>query len=121
MIDSGAQINLIAQKFVTEWELQPSRAVLPQAQFLSGQGIYCYGAYQLDYWLVDSWGQGRKHSTLFYAIDQEGVNLILGRPALQSLRIIIDAEAAEWRYKLNASKLQVERPTEFAKIIDQAQ
>ena len=80
--------------------------------------MYCYGAYQLDYWIVDSWGQGRKCSTLFYAVDQEGPDIVLGMPALSQLQILLDPAAAQWRFKVDTGKLQVDEPAQFTQAIE---
>lgn len=119
LLDSGAHVNLISQKFVVQWDLEPCSAVLPQPEALSGQSMYCYGAYQLDYWLVDSWGQGKKCSTLFYAVDQKGPDVVLGMPGLSQLQILLDPEAEQWRFKVNTSNLQVEAPAKFTHNIEQ--
>lgn len=118
LLDCGAHVNLISQKFVTQWDLEPCDAVLPQPEALSGQSMYCYGAYKLDYWLVDSWGHGRKCSTLFYAVDQKGPDIVLGMPGLCQLHILLDPEAAQWRFKVNAGNLQVEKPAKFTRSLE---
>ena len=53
LIDPGAKINLVAQRFVVQYDLQPERAALPTPVWPSGQGVYCYGAYQLSYKATD--------------------------------------------------------------------
>ena len=70
----------------------------------------CYGAYQLDYWLVDSWGQGRQCRTLFYTVDHKGPDVVLGVPGLSQLQILLDPAAGQRRFKVNASKLQLNEP-----------
>ena len=81
--------------------------------------MYCYGAYFLDYWLVDSWGQGRECRTLFYAVDHKGPDVVLGMPGLSQLHVLLDLEAAQWRFKVNAGKFQVDKPNQFIQNIDQ--
>ncbi len=118
MLDTGAHINLIAQSFVVQWDLQPCAADLPLPKALGGQNMYCYGAYNLDYWLVDSWGQGRECNTLFYAIDCDGPDIVLGMPGLRQLSILLDPEAEQWRFKVNAKRLQIDTAPEFVRGIE---
>ena len=119
MLDCGAPINLISQKFVVQNDLEPVAAVLPTPESITGQGMYCYGAYQLDYWLVDSWGQGKQCTSLFYAVDQVGPDIILGMSGLSQLKILLDPESEQWRFKVNSNNLHIEGPTEFAQNLEQ--
>ena len=117
LLDCGAQLNLISQKLVTQWDLEPVAAHLPTPGAINGTDMYCYGAYQLKYWLVDSWGQGKECCTLFYAVDLQGQEAILGMPGLSQLRVVIDPEARQWRFKVNPARLEVDAPAEFAQGI----
>ena len=118
LLDSGAQVNLVAQEFVIQWELEPASAQLPTPQWLDGNRVYCYGAYEPTYWLVDSWGQGKECTTLFYAVDQGGPDLILGMPALAHLQILLDAEASQWRFKVKPNRLEINPPEAFAEAVE---
>lgn len=118
LLDTGSYLNLISQKFVVQWDLESCAAVLPQAKALSGKDMFIYGAYQLVYWLVDSWGHGRECSTLFYAVDQSGPDIVLGMPGLRQQGVLLDPSLERWRFKVNTSKLQVDDPEQFAKNID---
>ena len=102
---------------MVQWDLKSCDAVLPQAESLSGKDMYVYGAYQLTYWLVDSWGHGRECKTLFYAVDQKGPDIVLGMPGLQG--ILLDPQAEQWRFKVNSNNFQVDEPKEFARNIEQ--
>lgn len=93
MLDTGSWLNLISQKFVVQWDLQPCAADLPLPEALNGSGMYVYGAYQFEFTLVDSWGHGKKCNTLFYAIDQKGPDIVIGMPGLKKMKVLIDPEA----------------------------
>ena len=121
LIDPGAKINLVAQRFVVQYDLQPERAALPTPVWPSGQGVYCYGAYQLSYKATDDWGQEKECSSLFYAVDQEGSDLIIGMPALHKSGVLIDTLARQWRYQVNAEQLQIDEPAQFAQVLQQEQ
>ena len=118
LLDLGAKINLIKQAFVTQWELPALSAALPRPGFLDGKAQYCYGAHELTYHLVDSWGQHRQVTTLFYAVDFEGPDVIFGMPMLADESIIVDPAEATWRFKINAKNLAIEEPKDFAKNLN---
>ena len=118
LLDCGAEVNLISQRFVVQYDLQPVDAVLPTTRTIGGHSMYCYGAYKLDYWLVDSWGHGRECRTLFYAVDQQGPDLVLGMPALSQLHILVDPQAEQWRFKVDAGNLQIDKAEEFTQAIE---
>lgn len=98
--------------------MKPYNANLPLSESLNDKSIYCYGAYELDYWLIDNWGQGRQSKTLFYTIDQKGSDIVLGIPGLRQLKIFFDPEAEQWRFKVNVGNLRVEEPNTFIKNIE---
>lgn len=75
--------------------------------------MYVYGAYQFEFTLVDSWGHGKKCNTLFYAIDQKGPDIVIGMPGLKNMKVLIDPEAEQWRFKVDTGRLQVEEPIPF--------
>lgn len=114
--DNGCEINVISQRLVVELDLKPlKKAALPLPGFMSGQRIYCYGAHRLRFTCEDSWGSKRECQTIFYAIDKEGPDLVLGLPGQASEKIHIDPESRTWRYGIASSALQVVRPDRFAK------
>ena len=117
LLDPGAKINLINQAFVKQWELPALSAALPLPGFLDGKAQYCYGAHELTYNLVDSWGRHRKVTTLFYAVDFKGPDVIFGMPMLADNAIVIDPAEAKWRFKVNSKKLAIEEPKDFAKSL----
>ena len=120
LLDPGAKINLINQAFVTQWDLPAlpaESAVLPTPGFLDGGAQYCYGAHELTYDLVDSWGQHRKVTTMFYAVDFVGPDVIFGMPMLHDEAILVDPAEASWRFKINSKRLALEDPKEFAKSL----
>ena len=121
LVDPGATISLVSQRFVVQYDLQPERAVLPTPVWPSGQGAFCYGAFQLSYVAPDDWGQEKECSSLFYAVDQEGPDLIIGMPALHKSGIIVDSLARQWRYQINPRLMQLDGPTEFGKALQQEQ
>ena len=117
LVDPGAKLNIVNQSYVAQYELQPVPAILPLPGFLDGQGRYCYGAYELTYNIIDSWGQFRQCTTLFYAVEFVGPDVIFGMPMLAKQGITVDPQTASWRFKVNPSNLEVEDPKQFAKSL----
>ena len=118
LVDPGAKINLIQQKFALQWDLRPVSAALPRPGFLDGEARYCYNAYDLEYHLVDSWGQHRKCTTLFYAVDYVGPDVILGMPMLSQEGITVDPQAGSWRYKIRTNKFEISGPEAFEEVLE---
>ena len=56
-------------------------------------------------------------TTLFYAVDFEGPDVILSMPMLADNSIILDSAAASWRFNVNSSKLTIEGSKDFAKSL----
>ena len=118
LVDPGAKINLINQAYVTQWEIPSVSAALPLPGFLDGESRYCYGAHELTYDLVDSWGQRRQCTTLFYAVNYSGPDVIFGMPMLADQAILVDPQTASWRFQIRTSKLSLEAPKQFARNLE---
>ena len=114
LLDSRAKINLINQTYVVQWDLKSTRVALPTPGFLDGTSRYCYGAYELNYHLIDSWGQHRECTTLFYVVEYAGPDVVLGMPMIAAEGILIDPEEGSWRFKVAGDKLEIVSPKEFA-------
>ena len=119
LVDPGAKINLINQAYAVQWELEPVNADLPLSGFLDDQGRYCYGAFELTYNIIDSWGQHRECTTLFYGVDFEGPDVIFGMPMLADQKITVHPAASSWRFEINTNKFEVSEPEQFAKALQE--
>ena len=113
MLDTFAEVNLISQSYVKQNDLQACTGDLPKPQSINGQPVYCYGAYSLQYRLVDSWGQLRACNSVFYAIEKPGSPIVLGMPALKEACIQMDLGAREWRFPVEVASLSMSKPLEF--------
>ena len=113
----GAKINFIKQSYVIQHELPALSVVLSRSEFLNGKAQYCYDAHELKYHLIDFWGQHREVTTLFYAVNFEGLDVILGMSMLIDNSIILDPAAASWRFNVNSFKLTIEGSKNFAKSL----
>ncbi len=75
-----------------QWELQSTFAILSTSSFLDDDDCYCYDAYELIYYLIDSWDQHRECTTLFYLVKYTSPNFILDMLMLVKQGILIDLE-----------------------------
>ena len=75
-----------------QWELQSTFAILLTLDFLDGDDRYCYGVYELIYYLIDSWNQHQECTTLFYLVKYTSPNFILDMLMLVKQGILIDLE-----------------------------
>ena len=108
---------MISQRLVCEMELKPRKnAGLPLPIFMNGRQIYCYRAHILRYTCEDSWGSKREYKDIFYAIDKESPNLVLGQPGLAAQRIHIDSAARTWRYGIVLDTLEALGSIKFVKF-----
>ena len=54
LVDLKTKLNLINYDYVVQWELQFTFAILSTSSFLNDDNRYCYDAYKLIYYLIDS-------------------------------------------------------------------
>ena len=54
LVDLEAKLNLINYDYVVQWKLQSTFAILLTLDFLNNDDRYCYDAYELTYYLIDS-------------------------------------------------------------------
>lgn len=119
MLDTGAEINIISQSFAKQCDLKPLEIYeMPSPEWMSGQSVYCYGAYSVEYRLIDSWGQAVKHTSTFFAIDKKGSPLVLGMPALEQAGVQIDLGSRTWRVPLDPDNVSVLEPQQFADTLE---
>ena len=116
-MDCGAEINLISQRFAVANELKQIPSELPKPQWMDGKDVYCYGAYPVRFELEDSWQRTRTCEAVFYAIDKEGADLVLGTPALKKEGIKIDFETTTWRYGFSAKAFELTTPKKMARVL----
>ena len=80
--------------------------------------MYCYDVYNLNYWLIDNWGQGRECNILFYVVNCNDFDVILRMFDLRQLNILLNFETKQWRFKINIEKLQIDITFEFIQGIE---
>ena len=118
--DTGAEINVISYRFVTDNELSPiASAPTPQPEWMDGQAVRCYGAYGAKVKLTDSWGRTKVVETTFYALDKKGPEIVLGSPALTKEQVHIDMGARSWRYGVEPKNIEILNATKFTDAVEQ--
>ena len=67
--------------------------------------------------LEDSWQRKRTFTAVFYAIDKQGPELVLGLPGLKQLSIVVDYGKSSWRYGFESSSFELNSAKEFSKAL----
>ena len=118
LFDTGSAINVVSQRFVVERELQPLDGDLPSPQLLSGNSVYCYGAHKLRVVMTDDWGQKSEVESIFYALDTNDTQILLGMPGLRTAGVHLDCGERKWRFQITPERFTLDDPHTFAKILD---
>ena len=119
-LDPGSDINLIDQSLVVDLGLKRLKgADLPKPGWLDKQKCYCYGAYDIEWTAIDSWKQRRTAVTRMYAVNISDYDMLLGFPGCHDQHISLHCGSHQWRYDINAGRLQVDNVKAFANTIDQ--
>ena len=117
--DTGAEVNVIDQRFALEHNFQQVEAPLPSAKWMDGNSTYCYAAYLVPYELQDSWSHTKRCSHVFYSIVKEdNPPLVLGLPTLTDEDIRIDVGARSWRFGIDSHSHEVLPPQGFADALE---
>ena len=117
LLDTGAEVNIISQRYAVEQQFKSIRSELPTYSWINQTKAYSHEAYEVPIRMTDAWGKTQEHQMVFYGmLDAEPV-LIIGVPGLRKTRILIDCEKRAWRWKLDGSSLLLEPPEEFAKTL----
>jgi hypothetical protein len=92
---------------------------LPILRAVNQQNLHTYGAYNLRLELTDSYGVRRTTLRPYIAIDRdpEDSQILLGMPALNELKILVDCEKHQWQYKLGKADVRINSYKRFQKRI----
>jgi hypothetical protein len=116
-LDTGADINVISQRFVVQYSIPAEDAELPRPKWLGDTSAHCYGAHRIRYRVTDDWGQTRIGEQLFYAMDKNGPPLLMGMPGCDAEGIQIDTRTRTWRLGIDEPKIQLLDAGAFAEAI----
>lgn len=81
LLDGAADVNVISRRYVIQYDL-PSlqEASLPKAFDFQGRKSYVHAAYRLTVRVQDSLGVEKDTTDIFYAVEMDSPDVILGRP-----------------------------------------
>ena len=82
LLNTDAEINLISQHFVIEYQLFSIKRELSQSHFLNRQKAYCFKAYWVKYCFTDNWEQSWDCEHIFYSLNKTESALLLELSAL---------------------------------------
>ncbi len=117
-IDTHAEVDLVDIKLVQQLGLKPCRNTnLPILQAINQQELRTYGAYNLRLELVDMYGTRRTTLRPYLAVDRAAGDsqVLLGMPALNELKILVDCELYQWEYKVEKTCIRVDSCRRFQK------
>ena len=117
-LDTAAEVNVISPLLVAELELTKSNVKEPRMHWGSGRHAFCHGAYKITWEATDSLGKTETREDLFYALEQEGAEVILGMPCMRAARIEINTAEYQWRFHPGPSPLSLISGVELAKEIE---
>jgi hypothetical protein len=122
-MDTHAEVDLVDVQLVRQLGLKQCRnRDLPILRAVNQQNLHTYGAYNLRLELTDSYGVRRSILRPYIAIDRdpEDSQILLGMPALNELKILVDCEQYQWQYKLGKSDVRIDSYKRFQKRIRSA-
>jgi hypothetical protein len=117
-IDTHAEVDLVDVRLVRQLGLKQCRNKdLPILRAVNQQNLATYGAYNLRLELTDSYGVRRTTLRPYIAIDRDpgDSQVLLGMPALNELKILIDCEQYQWQYKIEKSDVRIDSYKRFRK------
>jgi len=96
LLDDAADVNVISQSFAVKCRMRKADISLPRMEGFRGEQGYCYGAYKVTLRLADSSGAERITSHIFYGVDLQGAELLLGRPWRRKYGVVVDSATDQW-------------------------
>jgi len=118
VLDDAADINVLSQAYAVRHDLRPISGIpLPSIEAFRGERGFCYGAYRIRIRLADSTGVERESEDIFFAVDMESPDLLLGRPWRRHNGIIVDSRDDHWWYSEagEVPAARVREPGDFLK------
>ena len=83
MLDIGAEVNIINQRFTMEYNFKTLDAELPTYSWLNKIQVYCYKAYEVPLRIKDSWGKIREVTLICYGMADASPTITLGMLGLK--------------------------------------
>ena len=83
MLDIGAKVNIINQRFAVECNFKTLNAELPIYFQLNKIQVYCYKVYKVLLRIKDNWGRTREVTFVYYRMANISPNVIIGMLGLK--------------------------------------
>lgn len=122
-MDTYAEMDFVSIDFVRSVGLTPCRKSqhdhrIPTIEAAGRTSITTHGVYHLRCKIQDRWGHEFSFTRPFVAIERDlkDTPILLGRPALQEYRIILDNETMEWEFKRKAAVTEYS-PKRFQQLL----
>jgi len=108
----------VSQILVKErgWEPEGSSILMHD---LNGRSFHCYGTHQLSIRIRDTFGRVREARQTFYAVDMNEHQVVLGYPWLEEFDPDILWKTKEFRFRIEASDLEVQGARAFEKTMSE--
>ena len=90
MLNLGAEVNVINQRFVIECNFKTLDIELPTYSWLNKTQVYCYKAYKVPLRIKDSWGKIREVTLICYRMANASPTITLGMLGLKKARLLIN-------------------------------
>ena len=105
MLDIGAEVNIVNQRFAIEYNFKTLDAELPTYSQLNKTQAYCYKAYKVPLRIKDSQGKIREVTLICYRMANASPTITLGMLGLKKAQLLINYKAKAQRQKLDGSSL----------------
>ncbi len=118
LLDTGAESNVISQRFTVTNEMAKLNTEIPHFLLLNDHFTYCYGAYLVKYWLKDSWGQEHNCEHVFYVLKKIEPDLVMSLSALEKKQVCIDCESHSWHFNIDSQVMSLKDSDRFEKTAE---
>ena len=120
LVDSGSELNFVAQLLVKEAGWVEPEEVVQAVRMLDRRTMPVYGIHNVSSRIADSNGQAKQYGNQCYAIDIQGYDLILGYPWLQQYNPNLDWANGTWSYTEPSTLPEVATEDQFSTSAQQA-
>ena len=90
MLDIGAEVNIVNQRFAIECNFKRLDIELPTYSQLNKTQVYYYKAYKVLLKIKDSWGKIREVTLICYRMANASPTVTLGMLGLKKARLLIN-------------------------------
>ena len=108
----------MSQILVKERGWQPEGPSIPMHD-LNGRSFHCYGVHQLSIRVCDAFGKVREAQQMFYAVDMDEHQVVLGFPWLEHFDPDITWKAKKFRFRIEESDLEMQGSRSFEKAMSE--